>query len=239
MPKRYWSIILIYLAAQFSALIGVPLLLQIFNNMTLVDAQVYWSIFSMAIATYFIIKNLRPDIKNAQMRERPGGGGTVLKWSVIGFVLAYLAQVVANYINIEVFGITQSSENTNQLISMIEDNLLFIVLPILFAPLLEEIIFRKIIFGQLHQRMNFFIAAIISALMFSLLHFDFKFILTYAAMGLVFAYLYVKTKRIIVPIIVHMALNTFAVMMNLFIDIEELERQLEELENAAMILIGG
>lgn len=39
--------------------------------------------------------------------------------------------------------------------------------------------------------------------------------------------------------IAHGAMNATAVLINLFVDIEDLERRLQELENTATILIGG
>ena len=62
-------------------------------------------------------------------------------------------------------------------------------------------------------------------------------------MGFVFAFLYVKTKRILVPIIVHAAMNTLVVVGQLSMDPEEMQRQLEQMqrqvEQLQMILIGG
>jgi len=55
-------------------------------------------------------------------------------------------------------------------------------------------------------------------------------------MGVVFAFLYVKTKRIIVPILVHMLMNTIVVMAQLLIDPELLEQMQEQ---AQFIFFGG
>src|SRR5699024_12863433 len=88
----------------------------------------------------------------------------------------------------------------------------------------EELLFRKIIFGSLYRRMNFFWAAILSSLAFGVIHLDLTHLLIYTGMGLVFSYLYVKTKTIIVPILVHMSMNTITVLMLLTVDIEVLER---------------
>ncbi|WP_175615734.1 CPBP family intramembrane glutamic endopeptidase [Piscibacillus halophilus] len=237
MPKRYWLIIVIYIAAQVFPAIGRPIG-EDYLGLSDVDAMVYSTIFGMALGTVIILKMLAPDMERSEIRDRPNYG-YMFKWAFYGFFLAFLAQYIAGLININVFNVEQSSENTGLIMDIIEANVWFIILPILFAPLLEEIIFRKIIFGQLYKRMNFLLAAILSSVVFSILHFDFAFILTYVAMGIVFAYLYVKTKRILVPILVHMAMNTAVVLLQLSVDIDELERQLEEYQNAAMILFGG
>ena len=57
-------------------------------------------------------------------------------------------------------------------------------------------------------------------------------------MGFVFAFVYIKTKRIMVPIIVHMAMNTITVIMQYSFtpeDLENMQKQLEEM----FIFIGG
>ncbi len=56
-----------------------------------------------------------------------------------------------------------------------------------------------------------------SSLIFAVIHFDFEHLLIYAAMGFSFAFLYVKTKRIIVPIISHIALNSFVVIVQVLL----------------------
>lgn len=150
--------------------------------------------------------------------------------------MAFLAQGISATIEMKVFGITQSSENTKLIMDVTRATPLFMVIPALIAPILEEIIFRKIIFGQLYLRTNFIIAALLSALIFGIIHGEPQHLLVYASMGFVFAFLYVKTKRIIVPIIVHMAMNTTVVLAQFNIDPKELEQQLEQLQ---AIIFGG
>ncbi|WP_017187340.1 CPBP family intramembrane glutamic endopeptidase [Alkalibacillus haloalkaliphilus] len=236
MPRRYWGILIVYIIAQL--LPGIILVNIHYPENPPIDDMVYWTLASMAIATLWILYLLRKDMAEVNMRSGPTTG-EIVKWSIIGVFLAYAVQIVANMINIYVLGIDGGSENTQSIMEIIEANIWFIILPIVFAPILEEIIFRKIIFGELYKRTNFIIAGIISALIFAAVHMDFTFILTYTAMGFAFAYLYVKTKRIIVPIIAHMAMNAIVVLIQMNVDIDELERQLEEFENAMMIFFGG
>ncbi|PKR76525.1 CPBP family intramembrane metalloprotease [Halalkalibacillus sediminis] len=239
MPKRYWYIILTYLLVQlalpFPIVIGLKWLAPGLTNSQI---ETYALLGAYAIGLVFFLYLLKPDMQRSEMRNGPGIGG-IIKWSLLGVVLAYLTNIVVNLINIEIIGLEGGSENTEMIMNKIEENWLFLLLPILFAPIFEEIIFRKIIFGQLNKKMNFFFAALISSLAFAALHLDFEFILSYFAMGVVFAYLYVKTNRIIVPIFAHMAMNTIAVVLSLAIDVEDLERRLEEMENAATIILGG
>src|SRR5699024_10347136 len=102
----------------------------------------------------------------------------------------------------------------------------------------EELLFRKINFGSLYRRMNFFWAAILSLLAFGVIHLDLTNLLIYTGMVLVFFNLYVMMKTIIVPILVHMGMNTITVLMQLTVDIEELERIQNEL-GSMFNFIGG
>lgn len=129
------------------------------------------------------------------------------------------------------------SENTQQIISIIESFPFVILVSSFIGPILEEIVFRKIIFGALHKRLNFFLSALISSVIFALAHFEPEHIILYSTMGFTFAYLYVKTQRIIVPIIAHVTMNTFVVLIQSVYreDIERILRDMEKIQS----LIGG
>lgn len=51
-------------------------------------------------------------------------------------------------------------------------------------------------------------------------------------MGLVFAFLYVKTKRIIVPIAAHVAMNTLVAVAQVLVSNEQIQEMIKEAENA-------
>ncbi|MCL6572863.1 MAG: CPBP family intramembrane metalloprotease, partial [Bacillus sp. (in: Bacteria)] len=134
-------------------------------------------------------------------------------------------------------GVKIGSENTQNILSIIEMFPLAMIVTSIVGPILEEIVFRKIIFGSLHKRFNFFISALISSVIFAAAHMEFQHILLYSAMGFTFAFLYVKTKRILVPIFAHVTMNTMVVLLQSVYkdDIERLGREAEALQN----FIGG
>src|SRR5699024_7720233 len=123
--------------------------------------------------------------------------------------------------------------------NIINASTIFLLIPAIFAPILEELLFRKIIFGSLYKRINFFWAAILSSLAFGVIHLDLTHLLIYTGMGLVFSYLYVKTKTIIVSILVLMVMNTITVLMQLTVDIEELERIQNEIGSMINLIGAG
>ncbi len=163
----------------------------------------------------------------------------IVIWSIIGFFLAYFAQAISIIIETYVFGIVPGSENTQFIMEITRTLPIFMIIPAMIAPILEEIIFRKIIFGTLYTRTNFWIAALLSSFIFGIIHQEFEHILIYSSMGFVFAFLYVKTKSILTPIIVHISLNSFSMIMQYSLDPEDFERMRKQWENIQTIVIGG
>jgi membrane protease YdiL (CAAX protease family) len=151
--------------------------------------------------------------------------------------MALLAQGIASNIETNVFGVNPESENTQNIMRLVEVVPLLIAVVSIIGPILEEVVFRKIIFGSLYGRSNFFIAAIISSFIFALVHQDFSHLLVYMSMGLTFAFLYVKTSSILVPIFAHVSMNTFVVMMQ-YVFKDDIEKYIEQQEKLQQIFGG-
>lgn len=235
MTKRYWWVLIVYLFAQFSVIVFAPTL-YLLLPLDEIQAGIYGNILGFILGLIIILYILRTELRT-QSRDAASTWGVIL-WSIIGVFMAYFTQAIAVMIEVTFFGIQVGSENTAALMEMTRIAPLFILITAIVAPILEEIVFRKILFGVFYKRTNFFIAATLSAFIFGIIHGEPMHILIYASMGYVFAYLYVKTKRIIVPIIVHMTLNTITVVSQLSLtpeQIEEIERQWENLQ----IIFGG
>lgn len=237
MPKRYWYVILTYAIMQFSGIIVAPVLMMLFPEQYM-EAAIYWTVFSFIAALFIIIALLKPDMEIRNHRDASSFGQVIL-WSILGVFMAYMAQALAVYVEWEIFQIRPGSENTMEIMDLARAIPFFVIVPAIIAPILEEIIFRKIIFGTFYKKMNFFLAAFLSALIFGFIHGEPEHILIYSSMGFVFAYLYIKTKRIITPIIVHAAMNTITVIGQYFLTPEQIEKQLEQFEQLQVIFIGG
>ncbi len=220
---------------QFSIFLAMPFVPYIDDLDTF---QANWSIASFAIALIISIYFIRDEVQDFFQTQHKKIG-TIILWSVLGFFLVMITQGVAVVIEMVVFRIPPGSENTMELMDVARQTPLFIVIISILGPILEELVFRKAIFGSLYKRMNFFFAALLSGFIFAAVHNDFEHLLIYTSVGMVFAFLYVETKRILVPIIVHMSMNTFAVVGQLSVDPEEIEQQMDQIQELMMILIGG
>ena len=88
------------------------------------------------------------------------------------------------------------------------------------APIFEEMVFRRSLYGLLKRKWEFIF---LSGLAFGLLHvlgsfnnvLDFLYVIPYGAMGFCFAYLYYNTKNITLPIIIHIIHNTVLVLIQI------------------------
>jgi len=113
--------------------------------------------------------------------------------------------------------IQQAMENYSELMSsMLQGSLgmLFITVTIV-APLFEEVVIRGIIFNDFKKAVPIWVAIIIQALVFGLMHMNliqgsYAFVL-----GIVLGIIYLKYKSIWAPIILHFTFNVLGIGMDL------------------------
>ena len=203
---------------HLSSIIGVPLLIffakalgwAISPNSTVT----LWILISFTVAFIFILFILRKEMFQPIRDAHALPPLESIFWGIVGIFLALFAQSAAASIEYAL-GIEMGSENTEQIVGLIQTTPLIIFVTSIIGPILEEIVFRKVIFGSLYKRLNFFFAGLISSLIFSIAHGEPEHLILYGAMGFTFAFLYVKTKRILVPIFTHVAMNTIVVVIQL------------------------
>ncbi|OLP64767.1 hypothetical protein BACPU_23570 [Bacillus pumilus] len=241
MKKQYWYILLTYILVQFSVLPYLFIMKWLgFIHTPMTQAELSqlsgtWTIISFCIGLIIIFLILRTVPKASLRNEAPVSAGSAIVWIIGGFFLSLFAQSIAGMIELYAFGIGRESENTQAILSIMDAVPLLVIVVALIGPILEEIIFRKIIFGVIYEKTNFFIGALVSSVIFAAVHRDFEHILLYSAMGFTFAFLYAKTKRIIVPIVAHMLMNSLVVL----VQIEPVKKMIEEQSQTMQMIIGG
>ena len=226
---------------QLSGFIGVPLFMYIGETLGVpidglrLKSVAYWTIFSFCLALIIVLLLMRNDMKEHALSRNQEQASLPISifWSILGFFLALFAQGIAIRIE-QQFGINPESKNTEAILSIIKQVPLMIIVSSIIGPILEEIIFRKIIFGSLYKRFNFVISALISSIIFGFAHSDRdQHLLLYAAMGFTFAFLYVKTKRILVPIFAHVTMNTLVAVLQIY------QEEIENFRKNIQAFIGG
>ncbi len=83
----------------------------------------------------------------------------------------------------------------------------------IIGPFIEEILFRGILFNFLSKRINIILSALITTVIFSLIHFNIPLCVFALVTGFFFVYFYIKTNNLFIPIIMH----SFCNLMSLFI----------------------
>ncbi|WP_142293554.1 CPBP family intramembrane glutamic endopeptidase [Bacillus sp. K2I17] len=138
------------------------------------------------------------------------------KWVLIATGLAILSSLLFSYIKASLSIGTGNVANVNQ---KIEINLLYVLIPVLVAPVIEEFLFRKILplgLEKLLEQINRTTAIIIANGIFAAVHFDW-FFFPYFVNGCLYAWSYEKTKDLTVPMLAHISYNLFVFLATSFI----------------------
>ncbi|HBN96494.1 MAG TPA: hypothetical protein DDZ66_09340 [Firmicutes bacterium] len=109
---------------------------------------------------------------------------------------------------------------------------------VLLAPIFEEFVFRGIILGYALQRWNDKTAIILSALLFALGHAP--NLLGPLVGGLILSLLYVRTRTLVAPMLVHMANNLFGFLMGIgdIFDSTTASLLLETTDRTHLVIVG-
>lgn len=172
-------------------------------------------IFAVVLFKDFFIDNIRKFKQNLSKN---------ISWSATaGLGINYLISYLANILIILFLGTSDSASNQLLFESLIENSfLLMAIQAIVFAPIVEELIFRGLVFRSFRQY-NIYLAHFISAFCFGFIHIyqglfagDFTqlvYLLSYGGMGFAYSFVYEKRKTIVAPMIVHMLNNLIATII--------------------------
>ncbi|WP_142317464.1 CPBP family intramembrane glutamic endopeptidase [Bacillus thuringiensis] len=130
------------------------------------------------------------------------------KWVLIATGLTILSSLLFSYIKARLLIGTGNVANVNE---KIEINFLYVLIPVLVAPVIEEFLFRKILplgLEKLLEWINRTMAIIIANGIFAAVHFDW-FFFPYFVNGCLYAWSYEKTKDLKVPMLAHISYNLF------------------------------
>lgn len=222
MVKRYISIIAVYIICQISGFLAYTPLLSFIPIQQRPGFMVFVSFLICLIVTLLLLLPERHFPKPKMATK------DIVNWCIAGIFLVYLTQIVAGIIDYNLFGAPPGSQNTQDIMKLVQESPYIVLVVIVMGPMIEEIIFRKIIFGSLNRwfnhlssALNYWLAGLISALLFALAHGDGHLII-YGSIGLMLAFLYHKTGRIYVSMIAHGSMNTIATVLALSPQIQHL-----------------
>lgn len=223
--KTAFYVLMTYIICQLSAflLILIPGLKEFLLGListpdekeALIILSAWWSTISFGIAflVSFLLIQRNKHFWHVFKGEK-ASLGEAFGWGILGFFLVLLGQSIGASIEMAL-GIEVGSENTEAILNVTKVAPIMILATVFFGPVLEELVFRRVLFGSLMQKYNFWISSIVSAIFFAAIHMDFTHILLYTICGMIFSFLYYKTKRLLTPIIAHIGLNGFVTVIQI------------------------
>lgn len=160
---------------------------------------------------------------------------------IIIFLIAQTLMAVGNTIGTTLngfFGSIKGEEITNSTSELIENSPIWltVVIAVIIGPIIEEFIFRKLMLDRL-SRYGAAIAIIVSGVSFGLFHGNFYQFFYAALLGMLLAFVTIKTGNWLYSVLLHVIINFFGSVVALpFVDmIEEFSAGLEALEAGADI----
>jgi len=87
------------------------------------------------------------------------------------------------------------------------DGLLGLILMVLIAPMVEEIVFRGLLYRMLREQWGIVVSVVVSSVFFSMIH-QGSLISPQLAGGIIFALAYERSRSLWVPILLHMGANS-------------------------------
>ncbi|WP_334331628.1 CPBP family intramembrane glutamic endopeptidase [Companilactobacillus sp. HBUAS59544] len=201
---------------QFFTLLTYILLLLLGSvlNMLKVTGSLYFVLLTLGaiIATGIMMYLVKKDQKFEF--EKTTDLNHNLQWIILGTIGAIVLQYGVGFIDQLIFHASTQSQNTMQLLLMVKTYPYYFVYVLICAPIMEEIVFRRLFFGNLIRPTNIYIAAIISAFLFAFMHQDTRFLI-YVAMGLWFSFIYYKSKNIYASAGSHILMNAIVLTISM------------------------
>ena len=161
--------------------------------------------YPLALFLYWLILQMVP--KARQNWTYPMGVGRFLGWFVICMGGVYFGNLIGQLLMAVVSAIT-GQPMVNQVEEMIMDMSLWAVIlsAVILAPIMEELIFRKLVLDRL-AGYGPAVAMVVSALVFGLAHGNFYQFFYAFLLGLIFAYIYLRTGKVRYSMMLHMMVN--------------------------------
>ena len=241
-------IFVLFMQLSASAIqIGVSLL-ERFAHIALPEQLVYMIMYifvypiggSLAALIFYKTRKRETGLRLSQTFCRPQmNAGWIIKYMIITWGLSLLMSMVTNIIlqilkSLLHLNFTDISFDFGDGIGGFIVS--FVSLSI-FAPFFEEIIFRSAVYRHT-EIMGQSFAVVFSAIVFALMHGNLEQLPYTFVMGLGFAYLFAKTRSLLIPMLLHFLTNTTTVIFTSIIgttDTDELSTLLSNRNFAAVI----
>lgn len=177
-------------------------IMDVLKENALVITAICAVVASVVLSLFFHI-----DIKNGRIEKR----GQI---KAMDFIMAIVGGAgVSIALNIVIALTNMAGKDTTfvEVSDMITSNPLFVTIICagILIPIVEEILFRGLIFNRIKCQYNFLAGLLISSLLFGIYHGNIVQGIYATLLGIFLGFAYHKTKSILIPIFIHMGGNTF------------------------------
>ncbi|NND33799.1 MAG: CPBP family intramembrane metalloprotease [Saprospiraceae bacterium] len=131
----------------------------------------------------------------------------ILSLGIEGLTNLFLSSVVPAYIE------DALSEQIIDPASPLMSNILTLILAVIIGPVMEEFVFRGLLMQRLSVKFNPNLGILLSSFLFGILHFESW--LSATIFGIVMCLIFIKSKNLWLPIVMHIINNSAVVVMDL------------------------
>ena len=138
-----------------------------------------------------------------------GFGG--FEWSTLGIgcglLVASYVIILAHNAVLMLLGVETQGDQILELFAALDSPVWFILVGVVFAPVVEELFFRGFLFQGFRQKYGWVKGGLLSSVIFGMAHLDPAAFLPTAILGFLLAYMYHRSNSVWTPIILHVLVN--------------------------------
>lgn len=217
--KRTIALLLLYFVGYSLLLPGILVSITLSMNPNAETISIPLSMIGYILTIIFTVWITKPLLQDSfkQLKSH-------FLRNVLMMVVGVFAILIVNLIlGVIISFFTESVESANQ--QVIAENAVIapfftLFASTIFAPIVEECVFRGGVFTYLRKKHSFLFAMMISSILFGFIHVldsllsgnyaDLIFLLVYTGLGFVLSYSYEKTNSIYVSMVIHLGNNLIA-----------------------------
>lgn len=212
--KKILSLCGLYLSLMTIAIFAVQFLLIFIVGMVFPEAaEEGWfnivltavGVAGVGLPVFHVLMKRIPDSEIGEQKKL--SFGQFIGFFIICIAGTYISNMVGSFINV-LIELIKGLEVLNPLETFFDSNMILaMVYAVICAPILEELIFRKILLDKL-RRFGDLPAILLTGFAFGIFHFNLSQFFYATVLGVFFAYITIRTNRLRYAIILHMMVNS-------------------------------
>ena len=143
-------------------------------------------------------------------------GFGMFEWSTLGLgcgllIASYMIIIVHN-VALMLLGVDTQGEQILQLFAELDSPFWFILVGVIFAPIVEELFFRGFLFQGFRQKYGWINGGLLSSVIFGAAHLDLVALIPTFILGCLLAYMYHRSNSVWPGIILHILVNAMGLL---------------------------